>query len=147
MTEITLPEEIMMESVTTMLSEGREVSFIPKGVSMRPFIEGGRDKVIMKKTDCVNVGDIVLARLENGRYILHRVISKSEDFVTLMGDGNLCGTETALTCNVLATVIGIVKPNGRHVKPKKGRLWFRLLPLRRYLLWIYEKVLILHHEN
>ena len=62
-------------------------------------------------------------------------------FMTLMGDGNLQGTESALVCNVLGTVKGIVKPNGKCVRPKKGRLWFRLLPFRRRLLWIYRKKL------
>ena len=141
MTEITLPNEVMMESLATLLDEGHEVRFSPKGVSMRPFIEGGRDSVVLMKNTVVEVGDIVLAKLENGSYVLHRVIEKSGERLTLMGDGNLQGTESALVCNVLGTVKGIVKPNGKCVRPKKGRLWFRLLPFRRRLLWIYRKKL------
>ena len=63
MTEIVLPDEVMMESLATLLDEGREVRFTPKGESMRPFIEGGRDNVILRKNAVVEVGEIVLARL------------------------------------------------------------------------------------
>lgn len=141
MTEIILPDEVMMESFDALLTEGREVRFTPKGVSMRPFIEGGRDSVILRKNDVVEVGDIVLAKLKDGHFVLHRVIAKSGDNLMLMGDGNLQGTESAKVCGVLGTAVGIVKPNGKIVKPKKGRLWHKMLPFRKRLLWIYRKKL------
>ena len=141
MTEITFPDEVMMESIDALLAEGREVRFTPKGESMRPFIEGGRDSVILIKNNAVEVGDIVLAKLKDGRFVLHRVISKSGDCLTLMGDGNLLGTESALACDVMGTVVGIVKPDGRRVRPRKGRLWLKLMPFRKRLLWIYRKKL------
>lgn len=141
MTEIILPDEVMMESFDAFLAEGREVRFTPKGVSMRPFIEGGRDSVILRKNDVVEVGDIVLAKLKDGHFVLHRVIAKSGDNLTLMGDGNLQGKESAKVCDVLGTAVGIVKPNGKIVKPKKGRLWLKVLPFRKCLLWIYRKKL------
>ena len=139
MTEITFPDEVMMESIDALLAEGREVRFTPKGESMRPFIEGGRDSVILIKNNAVEVGDIVLAKLKDGRFVLHRVIAKSGDCLTLMGDGNLLGTESALACDVMGTVVGIVKPDGRRVRPRKGRLWLKLMPFRKRLLWIYRK--------
>ena len=141
MTEITFPNEVMMESIDALLVEGREVRFTPKGESMRPFIEGGRDSVILIKNNAVEVGDIVLAKLKDGRFVLHRVIAKSGDCLTLMGDGNLLGTESALACDVMGTVVGIVKPDGRRVRPRKGRLWLKLMPFRKRLLWIYRKKL------
>ena len=141
MTEIILPDDVMMESFAALLDEGREVRFTPKGVSMRPFIEGGRDSVVLRKNSAVTVGDIVLAKLESGSYVLHRVIKKSSERLALMGDGNLRGIESALACNVLGTVTGIVKPNGKCIKPKKGRLWLKMLPFRKRLLWIYRKKL------
>lgn len=141
MTELVLPNDVMMEGFAALLDEGREVRFTPKGVSMRPFIEGGRDSVVLRKNSAVTVGDIVLAKLENGSYVLHRVIKKSSERLTLMGDGNLSGTESALARDVLGTVTGIVKPNGKCVKPKKGRLWLKMLPFRKRLLWIYRKKL------
>ena len=141
MTALTLPDDVMMENFASLLSEGREVRFTPKGASMRPFIEGERDSVVLRKNECVEVGDIVLARLGNGHYVLHRVIGKSGERLTLMGDGNLQGTESVLASNVLGIVTEIVKPNGKRVKPKRGRLWHRLLPFRKRLLWIYRKKL------
>lgn len=141
MNEIILPNDVMMGGIAALLSEGREVRFTPKGVSMRPFIEGGRDSVILKKRIDYDIGDIVLVKLVNGCYLLHRIIEKSGEKLTLMGDGNLKGTESALASDVIGMVTGIVKPNGKCVRPKKGRLWFRLLPFRSRLLWIYRKKL------
>lgn len=141
MNEIILPNDVMMGGIAALLSEGREVRFTPKGVSMRPFIEGGRDSVILKKRTDYDIGDIVLVKLVNGCYLLHRIIEKSGEKLTLMGDGNLKGTESALASDVIGMVTGIVKPNGKCVRPKKGRLWFRLLPFRSRLLWIYRKKL------
>lgn len=141
MNEIILPNDVMMGGIAALLSEGREVRFTPKGVSMRPFIEGGRDSVILKKRTDYDIGDIVLVKLVNGCYLLHRIIEKSGEKLTLMGDGNLKGTESALASDVIGMVTGIVKPNGKCVRPKKGRLWFRLLPFRSCLLWIYRKKL------
>ena len=141
MNEIILPNDVMMGGIAALLSEGREVRFTPKGVSMRPFIEGGRDSVILKKRTDYDIGDIVLVKLVNGCYLLHRIIEKSGEKLTLMGDGNLKGTESALASDVIGMVTGIVKPNGKCVRPKKCRLWFRLLPFRSPLLWIYRKKL------
>lgn len=141
MNEIVLPNDVMIEGLAALLDEGREVRFTPKGVSMRPFIEGGRDSVVLRKKAAVEVGDIVLARLGEGHFVLHRIIEKSDERLTLMGDGNLRGTESALVADVIGMVTEIVKPKGRVRKPRKGRLWYRLLPVRKYLLWVYRKKL------
>lgn len=141
MNEIVLPNDVMIEGLAALLDEGREVRFTPKGVSMRPFIEGGRDSVVLRKKAAVEVGDIVLARLGEGHFVLHRIIEKSDEWLTLMGDGNLRGTESALVTDVIGMVTEIVKPKGRVRKPRKGRLWYKLLPVRKYLLWVYRKKL------
>lgn len=129
------PNDIVFEDARTLLDEGREVCFTPKGNSMLPFIRGDRDSVTLKKVDRVNIGDIVLANLPDKRYVMHRVITQKDDNVTLMGDGNLVGTELCRPQDIIGTVIMI---NGH--KPAKGTLWRRLLPIRRYLLAIYRRI-------
>ena len=58
----------------------------------------------------------------------------------MMGDGNVSGTEVFRRGDVLGKVIWIVREDGRHIKPVKGRLWRKLLPIRRYLLAVYRRV-------
>lgn len=128
------PNEAFLER----LSEGKVVQFAPKGISMTPFIRGGQDKVLVRKEETVNVGDIVLVGYQN-KMILHRVYAINKSRLTLMGDGNLQGTEEVEMSEVLGTVVQIIKPGGRCCKPKKAWLWRHVLPLRRYLLKIDRK--------
>ncbi len=131
--------EILLEEAATLMQEGRDVTFTPLGSSMLPFIRGGKDAVRLHKMDDVKVGDMLLVRLD-GRYVLHRCIGKEGKQLTLMGDGNLVGTESCTTDDVLGTVVGIVK-NGKERKPGDGRLWRTTLkPFRRYILAIYRRL-------
>lgn len=132
----TLPNEVLLGEISSLLAEGREVSFTPKGTSMLPFIRGGRDSVTLKKLAEVKVGDIVLVRLPDSRYVLHRVWSLDGDSLELMGDGNLVGKEKCRLADVMGTTVSI---NGR--KPTRGRLWRTLKPFRRYLLGIYRRII------
>lgn len=132
----TLPNEILLEEVGALLAEGREVTFTPKGTSMLPFIRGGRDSVTLKKLDSVAVGDIVLVRLGEGHYVLHRVIKREGDALEIMGDGNLAGTERCTVGDVMGTAVLVA---GR--RPTRGRIWRLLKPLRRYLLGIYRRLI------
>ncbi|MCQ2265549.1 MAG: S24/S26 family peptidase [Bacteroidales bacterium] len=139
MTRIILPKNTLMFKIEELLSEGKEVCFTPRGNSMRPFIEGDRDKVYLKQSKSVDVGDIILAKLDNDNFVCHRIIDKSKDSLTLMGDGNLEGVEFVSIDNVLGKVTEIIKPNGKHIKPSNGNIWLQLLPIRKPLLWLYRK--------
>ena len=127
-----IPNEIMLAEVGTLLGEGRDVSLTPRGNSMLPFIVGGKDSVTLRKLDTIKVGDIVLAHLSDTRYVLHRVISTDGDVITMMGDGNIAGTERCNKSDILGTVITI---NGKD--PAKGVIWGKLKPIRKYLLAFY----------
>ena len=130
--------EILLEEAATLMQEGRDVTFTPLGSSMLPFIRGGKDAVRLRKMDDVNVGDMLLIRLP-GRYILHRVIALEGDQVTLMGDGNIAGTEQCTLDDVLGTVVAIEK-NGKTILPGRGVFWRKIKPLRRYILAIYRRL-------
>ena len=120
------------------LKDGKVIALVPQGISMLPFIKGGVDQVYLLKKDRVAVGDIVLVEY-HGKHILHRVYAVDGEKITLMGDGNLEGTEQVAADEVMGTVVDIVH-NGRHLKPKKAWLWRHLLPMRRYLLKIHRKL-------
>jgi len=135
----TLPNEILLGEVAAILQEGREAVIIPTGNSMLPFIRGGVDRVVLRRQEGVAVGDIVLVKIGE-RYILHRVIAREGDALTLMGDGNIRGTEACRTGDVIGTVAEIIRPSGRVRIPGRARLWRMLKPIRRYLLALWRRL-------
>ena len=136
-----IPNEILLGEVTSLLAEGQEVVLLTKGGSMMPFLRSERDSVALRKLDKVEVGDIVLAHLGGGRYVLHRIIAIDGDNVTLMGDGNLKGTESCLKSDISGTVVRILKASGKEYVPGKGRWWRALKPFRRYILGVYRRII------
>ena len=119
------------------LKEGKVVAIVPQGISMLPFIEGDEDQVFLLKKEKVEVGDIVLVNYR-GRHLLHRIYAIDGEQITLMGDGNLEGTEQVTIGEVMGTVVEIVH-HGRRRKPSKAWLWRKLLPVRRLLLKLHRK--------
>ncbi|MDO5443282.1 MAG: S24/S26 family peptidase [Bacteroidia bacterium] len=146
MEKISLPNTILFDEVTRLLSEGREVIVPTKGSSMLPFIRGERDSVVLLQKLTFEPGDIVLALVDKDRYVLHRIWSVDQDAVTLMGDGNLCGKEQCSTSDISGTVTHIVKPDGHRISVetqkfrRRSRIWRKLLPLRRYILAVYKRM-------
>lgn len=130
--------DILIPEMGILLKEGKEVRFTPTGVSMRPFIEGEHDTVVLRHLPLVRVGDITLAAVNDNKYVLHRVIAIDGDTIILQGDGNLSGTEQCHSKNVLGTVVQIIRPNGKTKRLTRGRLWYYLRPFRKLLLKIYR---------
>ncbi len=144
--KITIPNEVLIEEVADRLNAGQEVILLTRGYSMMPFLHNEKDSVLLYKKE-PEVDDIALARLHISRdgkkevmYVLHRVISIDGEVVTMMGDGNIRGQERCRKEDVLGCVKEIIRPDGSHEIPGKGRLWRRLLPIRRYLLFIYRRL-------
>lgn len=142
----TVPNAELIPAIGKLIEEGQEVIFKPKGVSMLPFIRGGRDSVLLRKADGLKVGDIALAEISEGRYVLHRIETIEDEMIVLMGDGNLVGRERCRKEDVMAIAVKIIKENKeidcqspRHMR--MAEIWKRLLPLRRYLLAIYRRII------
>lgn len=142
----TVPNAELIPAIGKLIEEGQEVIFKPKGVSMLPFIRGGRDSVLLRKADGLKVGDIALAEISEGRYVLHRIETIEDDMIVLMGDGNLVGRERCRKEDVIAIAVKIIKENKeidcqspRHMRV--AEIWKRLLPVRRYLLAIYRRII------
>ena len=123
------------------LSEGKDAMITARGSSMLPFIRDGRDSIRLRKREDVAVGDIVFAKLPTGSFVLHRVIRIDGDELTLMGDGNLKGTESCRKGDVKGTVVEIQDEKGRAKRMHDGRIWRRLMPLRRIILGIYRRLI------
>lgn len=139
-----IPNAVLLGMVRESIREGHTATIWVKGFSMRPFLEHMRDKVILAPvTRPLAEGDAVLAEIASDKYVLHRIIQVDGDHLTLMGDGNLRGTEQCMLKDVAGIVTDYVRPK-RTIKaddPKlirRVRLWRRLLPCRRILLVLYK---------
>ncbi|MBQ8837844.1 MAG: S24/S26 family peptidase [Bacteroidales bacterium] len=147
MTRIVLPNDVLLPQVGELLAEGKVVTMAVKGVSMLPFIVGGRDSVTLVRPDVLKTGDIALAQIRKGYFVLHRIISIEGDIVTLMGDGNVRGCEKCRKKDVMGIAVRILK-NGKETDCRSrmhllnARLWRLLLPVRRYLLAVYRRVFL-----
>ena len=140
-------EQIIRDAVS-LVDEGLAVTMLVKGRSMLPFILGGRESVVLTRPGEIRPGDVVLARIDGRRYVLHRVMEVSPERVELMGDGNIAGREVCRPEDVLARADEVVGADGRHRRldtPKqrrRARLWRRLLPVRRWILAVYKRTII-----
>lgn len=142
---MTLPNDVLLPEVARLLSEGHTVTLQAKGRSMFPFITGGRDSVILRKTTYLQTGDIVLAYVKDRGYILHRIFKISKQEVILMGDGNVNITEQCKREDIAGKVLEIIR-NTHHIDCSSRNelckiwIWRVLLPVRRYILGIYYRL-------
>ncbi|BCJ96609.1 hypothetical protein acsn021_41780 [Anaerocolumna cellulosilytica] len=80
--------EKMMPVIKELLNAGGRVRITVTGMSMYPFLRGGKDSVTLAGTDfaCIKSGDIVLIQRKNKQYVLHRVMKKTKVAIYLCGD-------------------------------------------------------------
>lgn len=147
---MTISDEQIISEAIRLVNEGVKVTFPVNGCSMLPFIVGGKDSVILAKPDHLRVGQVVLAWVENNRYVVHRIHRIEGNDLWLMGDGNLCLEEHCTFLDVKALATHVVKTAGKpkslYTKPYRiaSRVWTFLRPMRKWLLLIYR---ILHRVN
>jgi len=144
---VKVTDDIIIEEAIRLVGEGVSVTLPVNGNSMLPFIIGGKESVILQQPVELQVGDVVLAWVKGGYYVVHRIIAIDGDAVTLMGDGNLAVTEQCAVSDIKARVSHVVDADGRRHEIDNlwrrcaARLWWHLRPIRRYLLALYRRVI------
>ena len=148
-----IANDILIPEIERLLKDGKEVRFTPSGVSMRPFIEGDRDSVILTSLSRnPRIGDILLVRLESNvqcpmsnvkyqkppTFVLHRLVRIEGDTLVLQGDGNLVGEERCGASDIIGIVKRIESPSGRRKPLTRGRLWYAVRRWRPFLLKVYR---------
>ncbi|MCQ2143633.1 MAG: S24/S26 family peptidase [Bacteroidales bacterium] len=143
-----IANNILLPEVARLVAEGHSVSIMAKGNSMLPFIRDRKDTIVLTKAEDYKVGDLLLCEVAPERYVLHRLISMDGNGrLTLMGDGNLKGTETAAKDKVMAKASFILRNGKRPVDlESKGfrilsRIWKLLKPFRRIILGLRRRIL------
>ena len=139
-----LKDNQIIQETVKLVEDGICVTLPVDGRSMLPFIIGGEDSILLEKPQKSEIGDIVLAWVEQCRYIVHSIIAINGDEVTQMGDGNNRVVKRCTLEDIKATVTYFVDKKGkrRNIKDRKYRwgsnVWCKLRPVRRYLLAIYN---------
>ena len=142
-----LNNEVFVAEVEQLLSQGESVTITIKGNSMRPWLQNGKHKVVIKPhAGNIQCGDIALFR-HNGSHILHRAVKIESDKITFAGDGNIGTKEFATTNDVVALVESIITPSGQVIECSskewrtKSRLWLALPQFaRRVILGILRRL-------
>ena len=150
----------MMEEVRHLISEGHTVTFTVKGNSMNPFMVHLRDRITLGpwKDSDLKPSVVALVLDNRGNHLIHRIISieehqdsvtgQSTRIVTLLGDGNLCQTETATLDNVIGIMYSLDR-KGHVWKPSDfvwraySWIWKILTPIRRWPLGLWRRL----HKN
>ncbi len=142
---IVVNNNIIFDQVASLIAQGESVTILTKGNSMLPFIIGGHDSIVLVPTVALSIGDIILAKVDNERYVVHRIIEIDGEKITMMGDGNIKGREQIRRTDVVASVEAIIH-NGKSVdcnnkkERRRAKIWRHLLFIRRYILAIYKRL-------
>jgi hypothetical protein len=141
-----IPNKIFFEEIGNQLSIGKTVCIKAQGNSMYPFIKNETDELLLQKlNESILKGMIVLAQLNNGNYVIHRVKRVLQHTVILKGDGSVRETETCAKNNVTAKVIAVIR-NGKQIRENSIRwIYFRYAWLsnrfaRKILLALYRRL-------
>lgn len=106
-----IPNDVMMREIAVHIGEGRSVELLCRGNSMNPFLCDRKDSVILSPvTEDIRIGDVVLAKVRGGHFVLHRVCRLEP--LTLNGDGNFSGSVEYVE-TVLAVMSGYVHKGKR----------------------------------
>ena len=144
---ITIDKAVMMEEIRKMISEGKTVTITLKGNSMNPFIVHVRDHMTLGpwKDEDIRKGTVALVKDIRGNYLIHRIIKREGNKVTLLGDGNVAQTEIATLNNVIGVMHSLTR-KGRTYTPKSltwrlySAVWMFLTPVRRYPLGLWRRL-------
>ena len=137
---VRLPMEQLIQIIRLQLEEKGSASLVVTGSSMLPMLRPIKDSVLLAPPERYKKGDIILYRRENGKYVLHRILTKKEGYVICCGD-NQWEKERVDDTWVLAVVTDFYKQRKKYsVTAKWYRLykwsWITLFPIRRVLLWM-----------
>ncbi|MBQ2023653.1 MAG: S24/S26 family peptidase [Alistipes sp.] len=121
--------------VRDILLEGDKVTITVNGQSMLPFFRSGSTVTLrpIRKEDFKKYA-VVFADAGN-HFVIHRIINIEANKVTLLGDGNIYGTESMDK----ERVYGVIDCSALHIFFAKIWLWMR--PVRRFPLAIFRRVL------
>ena len=130
----TIANNILFGAAHEELNEGRSVLIRVQGQSMLPFFRSGSTITLRPVRDeDIRKYNVVMADAGHA-YVVHRIVEVGKESITLLGDGNLRGTE----CVTRDKIYGIVDCSALHLFFAK--IWVKMQPLRRFPLAILRRI-------
>lgn len=132
------------------VESGKTVKMRVTGISMTPTLINRRDCVFLEKPQKIKKYDIVLHRRESGQYILHRVIKKKGNTLTIAGDFEIEKEYPVDVSQVVARANAIMRKNKvisceSALYKLYSALWTAIFPFRLYAFVVMRKVRRLFH--
>ena len=123
------------------IAEDKKVNMRVTGISMYPLLHNRKDTVVLEKADFFKKYDIVLHQRKEGQYILHRIIKKKGDVLTIAGDFEIQKEYPVYTSQVIARVTGFVRNGVYHDADELffkvyAFIWVAIFPLRLHAVRI-----------
>lgn len=139
MCSITLPNSFFTVAASC-LREGAKVHLTVLGESMYPFIHSGDSIVLLPyHGEDLPLYTAVFFQWE-GSYMIHRIIKKESSMWHMQGDGNIYRVESLPPAEIIGVLVQYERPDGRAIDStsdrwiRQGKLWYKLRPIRKYLL-------------
>lgn len=135
----------IMPLIEESIKAGQSVRMQVSGISMTPILHDLKDTVVLEKADEIKKYDIVLHKRTNGQYILHRVIKKRGNVLTIAGDFETEKEHPVYEDQVIAKVTSF-RRNGKDYKVTDfiiklySRLWVFIFPQRQNVLYLLNVV-------
>lgn len=133
------PCRVVIPWVREALRREARVRMTVSGSSMLPFLRDGDTIELEAVGSTCRLGDVVLAEVTEGQYLVHRVIWASERTVWLAGDAQSTAQGPLPVSSLLGRVVAIER-HGKRIRPTAlvrrlcALLWIALLPWRPPLL-------------
>ena len=122
MPDIQVQLDTIMPLIKERLATGESVQFTPRGISMRPMLEGGRDQVILSPLpEKLKKYDLPLYQRDNGQYVLHRIVKVGKTY-TCIGDNQYTYEPGVRPDQMIALATGFVR-NGRSYSTRQVSHW------------------------
>lgn len=128
--------------VESLLQNGENVKIPIRGKSMLPFLKE-TDKIVLfpAYAERFSLGNILLAREESGRVILHRLVKINKETLILAGDGNLVQHEIINSNQVIGVARWAIRGDKKiDLQSFKNQVlgisWYKIRFIRR----VYHKL-------
>ncbi len=135
----------LMPLIKESIEAGQRVRMQVSGISMTPILHDMRDSVVLENPKEIKKYDIVLHQRTNGQYILHRIIKKRGNVLTIAGDFETEKEYPVYEKQVVAKVVSFCR-NGKEYKVTDfiiwlySRLWVFIFPQRQNVLYLLNVI-------
>lgn len=97
------------------IKDGGQFVFYPSGMSMYPTIKEKEDCVVLVEAKSLQKNDLILYLRDNGKYVLHRIISLKNGHYILCGDNQFVYERGITDSHIIAMAHEIRKPSGKVI--------------------------------